>query len=230
MILPHLTAVSAEQARRFETFVRNGNTLLVTGLTGLFDPQASAWPLGRSPLETVLGGRMKEVRLVDETASLKLDEPPLVLPLHLWQTEIEPLGATVIGRDGNRAIATRHRLGKGEAIWIPSLVALGSWLSDREPFTRLLADATRTFREELSATAVTFAGRQPGTVLRVQRSGTRLVAVVTNGEATAKTVRLATAHEAMPGVIYGEPGAVSGRAGEATVTLGPRGTVVLLWE
>ena len=54
-ILAHATAISAEQAAGLEAFVRDGNTLLVTGLTGLFDPEARAWPLGRSPLEPVLG-------------------------------------------------------------------------------------------------------------------------------------------------------------------------------
>ena len=229
-ILPHLTAVSAEQARRFEAFVRNGNTLLVTGLTGLFDPQANAWPLGRSPLETVLGGRMKEVRLVAETASLKLDAPPLVLPFHLWQTEIEPLEATVIGRDDSRAIATRRRLGRGEAIWIPSLVDLAAWLGERAPFAQLLAGITQPVHDALAASAVTFAERQPGALIRVLHAGTRLVAVVTNGEAATKTVRLATARAALPTVLYGEAGAVRAAAGGPDVALGPRGTVVLLWE
>ena len=169
VILPHLTAVSADEARRFETFVRNGNTLLVTGLTGLFDPQANAWPLGRSPLDNVLGARLKEIRLIGETGRLKLDTPALELPFHLWQGEIEPLGAGVIGRDGERVVATRHALGKGEAIWIPSLVALASWLGEREPFTKLLAGVTQPVRDELAATAVTFAERQSGTVLRTMQ-------------------------------------------------------------
>ena len=76
---------------------------------------------------------------------------------------------------------------------------------------------------------MTFAARHPGAVLRVLESGRRLVAVVTNGEATTKTVRLATAREGAPTVLYGAAGAVTGGDGGPTVALGPRGTVVLLW-
>jgi len=66
-------------------------------------------------------------------------------------------------------------------------------------------------------------------VLRVLESGRRLVAVVTNGEATAKTVHLATARKEAPTVLYGAAAAVTGGDGGPSVALGPRGTVVLLW-
>jgi len=224
-ILPHATAVSAEQAASLEAFVREGHTLLVTGLSGLFDAEARAWPLGRSPLDEVLGARMKEVRLIGETGSLRLDQPPLVLPFHLWQAEVEPLGATVIGREGERVTAVRHRLGKGEAVWIPSLVGLGAWLGDGAPLARLLGSLLAPAREGQGA--VTFEGREPGAVLRVLENGSRLVAVVTNGTATARAIRLATARQARPTVLYGPPDAVS--ADGPSVRLGPRGTVVLLW-
>jgi beta-galactosidase len=229
-ILPHASALSAEQARRLEVFVRNGNTLLVTGLSGLFDPDANAWPLGRSPLETVLGGRMKEVRLVGGATEQKLDQPALVLPYHLWQTEIEPLAATPIGRDRERVIATRNRLGGGEAIWIPSLVGLDAWIGEREPLARLVLELTRPVRDDLVAKAATFADRQPGALLRLLQSGSRLVAIVTNGEAAAKTVSLATGRGGAPRVIYGDTGSLTKTAGGCSVALAGRGTVVLLWE
>ncbi|HYN90403.1 MAG TPA: beta-galactosidase [Thermoleophilaceae bacterium] len=228
-ILAHATAISAGQAAGLEAFVRDGNTLLVTGLAGLFDPEARAWPLGRSPLEPVLGARMKEVRLVGEKGRLRLDQPPLVLPFHLWESEIEPLGATPIGREGERVTAVRHRLGKGEAVWVPSLIGLGAWLGDNEPLSQLFASLLGPARDALRQQAVTFAGRQPGAVLRVLESGSRLVAVVTNGEEKARTVRLATARKEAPTVVYGAATAVSSGEGGPSVALGPRGTVVLLW-
>jgi beta-galactosidase len=230
-VLSHATALAAEQVAGLEQFVRNGNTLLVTGLSGLFDPAATAWPLVGSPLDRVLGARLKEVRLVGERGGqLELDDPRLVLPFHLWEGELEPQGASVIGRDGERVIATRYRLGKGEAIWIPSLVDLAAWIGDREPLSRLLASLTVPVRAELRATAVTFAGRQPGVVLRVLRSGTRLVAVVTNGEAETKAVRLATTRSKPPALLYGDPGSLTPGAEGPALALGPRATAVLLWD
>ncbi len=228
-ILPHLTAVSAEQAAGFDTFVRNGNTLLVTGLTGLFDPDARAWPLGRSPLETVLGGRLKEFRLIGGSASLRIDEPPLRLPFHLWEGDVETTSGAAIAHDGSRVTAVCNRLGKGQAIWIPSLVDLGAWLGDREPLSRLLESLASAVRDELRARAVTFASRQPGVVLRVLENGSGLAAVVTNGAATATTVRLATGRPDAAVVVYGSPAAVATAPDGPTVSLGGRATVVLLW-
>jgi beta-galactosidase len=227
-ILPHVTAISAEQAASVEAFVRNGNTLLVTGLTGLFDPEARAWPLLGSPLETALGARLREVRLVGERASFRLDQPPLLLPLHLWEGELEPTVAVPIAHEGERVTAVRHRLGKGEAIWIPSMVDLGAWLDDREPLSRLLASLVAPVLDELRSRSVTLAERQPGVVLRVLENGSRVLAVLTNGEAAAKTVRLATGLGGSPAIVYGDtlPAAT---ADGCAIRLGPRGTVVLLW-
>ncbi len=227
-ILPHVTAISLEQAKAIEAFVQNGNTLLVTGLTGLFDPEARAWPLGRSPLEAVLGARLREVRLVAERSSLALSEPPLVLPFHLWEGDLETTSAVAIAHDGERITAARQRWGKGEAIWIPSLVDLGAWLYDREPFSRFLASLLAPLRDELRQKAVTFAGREPGVVLRVLESGRRTVAVVTNGEAGPRSVALATQLGGAPSLVYGDA-ACAPTADGCLLALGPRATAVLLW-
>ena len=44
-ILPHVTALIPEQVKNIENFVRNGNRLIVTGLTGMFDENATCMPL-----------------------------------------------------------------------------------------------------------------------------------------------------------------------------------------
>jgi len=108
-------------------------------------------------------------------------------------------------------------------------VGLGAWLGDREPLSQLLGSLLGPARDALRARAVTFATRQPRAVLRVLESGTRLLAVVTNGEAAATTVRLATGRQEAPTVVYGSTGAVTAGDPGPTVALGPRCTVVLLW-
>ena len=97
----------------------------------------------------MLGARLKEVRLVGEKGSLRLDRPPLALPFHLWESDVEPLGATPIGREGDRVTAVRHRLGKGEAVRIPSLIGLGAWLGENEPLSQLFASLLGPARDAL---------------------------------------------------------------------------------
>ena len=95
--------------------------------------------------------------------------------------------------------------------------------------SRLLASLVAPVSAELVTRSVTFAERQPGVVLRVLENGSRTLAVVTNGEAAAKTVRLATRLGCEPAVVYGETERRATAEG-CTISLAPRGTVVLLWD
>jgi hypothetical protein len=63
VILPDVRALTQEQIEELDAFVHNGNTLIVTGLTGFYDPYVKAWPLAGFPLAKVTGAELKEVLL-----------------------------------------------------------------------------------------------------------------------------------------------------------------------
>ena len=63
-ILPDVRAVTQSQVEDLEAFVENGNILIISGLTGFYDPHALAWPLVGFPLGRVTGAEWKEVHFV----------------------------------------------------------------------------------------------------------------------------------------------------------------------
>ena len=222
-ILPHVTALTAAQARDIETFVRNGNTVLITGLTGLYDEEARFRPLSGWPLEALVGARLKEVSTEGAGAAVTLSRPALSLPSHLWVGEIANESAEVFGRRGDRVTAVRRRAGRGEAVWIPSMVGLGAWLGDGAPLAALLRDVTEPFARDLP---FRFDGRQPGCLMRVLRSGASHVTVVTNGGDGPRQCRLLRPAGRAPQLLWGAAPAADGQ----TIPLGARQTTVLLWR
>lgn len=232
LILPNLMAMTDAQAAGLTAFVKRGHTVLATGLTGMYGPHAELWPTREDyPLAELFGGTIRQMRHVADRFDLKLDDPPLTLPAHLMQGEIRPLSpaAEVIARDGQRVTATRCNCGAGETIWIPSHIGLGAWLGDCGPLARLM----ETLIARLDARMDTrvpfrFAARAEGCVMRVMRNGTRYLTVVTNGTDQPRRVALRHNHPGRARVLWGDQTSISDRVRD--LELGPRQTVVLLWE
>lgn len=217
VILPHVTALTAAQARNIETFVRGGNTLLVTGLTGFYDNEARFLPSERWPLADLLGARPKEVQTPTAGAEVVWSRPALTLPSLLWLGEIENDSAEVAARQDGEVTAVRKRAGRGEAVWIPSPVGMGAWFGDGAPLAGLLADLTAPFAQEMP---FRFEGRQPGCLLRVLQNGNAYVTIVANGTAEPLQCRLRRPPGLTPQLLWGD----------STPTLGPRQTAVHLWK
>ena len=218
VILPHATALTAGQARKVEAFVRGGNTLLVTGLTGFYDEEARFLPSERWPLSELLGARPKEVQISEGGAEVAWSRPPLRLPSQTWLGEIENDSADVVAGQSGRVTAVRKRAGRGEAVWIPSPVGMGAWFVDGAPLAALLEELAAPFTRD---TPFRFEGRQPGCLLRVMQNGNTYVTVVTNGTSEPRQCRLRRPPGLTPQLLWGEA---------STPSLGARQTAVLLWK
>jgi beta-galactosidase len=224
-VLPHVTALTTEQARSVEAFVRGGNTLLVTGLTGFYDGEARFLPSGRWPLANLLGARPKEVQTPSVRAEVEWSRPALTLPSQLWVGEVENDSAEVAARQDGRVTAVRKRAGRGEAVWIPSPVGMGAWFDDGGPLAALLADLTEPFARDVP---FRFDGRQPGCLLRVLQQGNAYVTVVANGTAEPRQCRLRRPAGLAPQLLWGDASTFT--PGNPSVPLGARQTAVLLWK
>lgn len=225
-ILPHVTALSERQAADISAFVRNGNTLLISGLSGFYDPEGKFLPMKKYPFEDLVGATVKETRALDRDCQIELLAPRLTLPSHLWVSEIENRVAEVIGRHRGWVTAVRRKVGKGEVIWVASPVGLGAWLNDRKPLATWLAEVTRPF---LGRLPIRFDGYQAGCLMRAMRSGDSVVTVVTNGGSGPNACRLAAPAAGLtPHVLWGEPSWLS--ADSRQVSLGPKGTLVAVWK
>lgn len=234
VILPHASAITAEQARDIEVFVKNGNTLLVTDLSGIYDAGARFLPLEKYPLENITGARLREIRLLGEKSSVSLRPPSsssspvrqsLTLPVHLWAGEIENLSAEVMGQQDGRVMAVSKRSGRGQVIWIPSMVGLGAWLGDNAPLAQLLSGVAEPFARRMP---FRFVGQQKNCLMRVMQSGASYITVLTNGGTEARRIALESPPGLSPKILWGEPAHVSRDGRE--ISLGERETIVILWR
>jgi beta-galactosidase len=215
-ILPDVRVLTEPQIARLKKFAAAGNTLVITGLTGFYDPHGKAWPLAGFPLSDVTGAALQEVSFIGNLFPLHVADPPAELPAHLW------LG-TIAGSD---ALATDRPLpGGGRVIWIPSPIGLGAWLQDSAPMAAYLRAAlSKTY----SALPFRFKDAQHSCILRVLRTADSYATVLTNGAGTPATCTIEHSPQLRPELLWGEPAKT--QRGETEFRLAPKATTVLLWK
>lgn len=184
-ILPNLTCIQPDLIPELETFVRNGNKLIITGLSGYFDEHENNMIQTGFPIEKLVGGTIKEIKLVKEIFSYKLNNMYDSLPVHMWETEILPTTGKVEGKSGDKIIALRNRLGEGEVLWIPAMIGLGAWLDDNGPLAELLINEGLLYLDKFS-----FGGHYPGLLMKVLEKGDEYLFVIVNGKEDSKDVMI----------------------------------------
>lgn len=225
-IVPDARAITEVQVRDLEAFANNGNTLVITGLTGFYDPHAKAWPLSGFPLARVTGGDLKEVHFIDPDVNLTLDTPPVTLPSHLWVSSIENHSAQIVGERNGEITATIRRTSNGGAvIWIPSPVDIGGWLRDTQPLASYLASV---LPQSIEHEPFRFPKPQQGCLMRVLKNADTSMTMITNG--TGFAIHCSVLHTAgLHGKkLWGDLPQDDGS--QAVFSLPPRATAVTLWH
>lgn len=222
-ILPHTTVISEDQQKGMENFVEMGNTLLMSGLSGLMNDKTEAWVFKDFPFSRFLGADFKNYSLVSDLFQLDLEKPALSLPAHLWRGEIENHSADVIGRYNDKITAVENRYGEGKAIWIPSLLGLGAWMADNEPLARFVSQLAESQIAELP---FKFSGQQKSCVLRVLEHNGQFVTIVTNGAQESNSCSIDRPENLEPEVLWGDDNQLVDNA----INLGGLETAVILWQ
>jgi beta-galactosidase len=222
-ILPDVRAISEAQIQQLEAFVANGNTLLITGLTGFYDSHAKAWPLAGFPLQRLTGADWKEVHFVGDAVELPLGGGRSALPARLWLSSVASHDARVISERGGESLATDRRFDKGgRVMWLPAMVGQGAWFGDAAPLAGLLKDVMPP------APAFPLTSRNGDCLLRVLRNGESFVSVVTNGTTGKTACSVQPPGGLKPISLWGD---APQRAGDAAqFELAPLGTSVVLWS
>ena len=224
-ILPNVAALSAAQANDIAAFANNGNHVLLTGLTGVYDPDNKFWALEKFPLEELLGATLKDIRTLEQECFVRLSKPDVTLPSDLWIGEILNHSAEVIGRQNGWITAIRKRTASGgEAVWIPSTVDVAAWLGDTKGLRTLVEDAAASFEQSVP---FRFSDPREHCLLRVLKSGSSYVTVVTNGGLMPEQVSLLHPAGYSPKLLWGDSQALD--AGTGRLSLGPRATSVFVW-
>ena len=225
VVLPDVRALSLEQLDKLESFIRNGNTLIVTGLTGFYDPYVKAWPLAGFPLARITGAELKEV-LIPPTPQIDWDHAGASLPAFLWLGTIHTLNAQPIASwNGETTATARDVPGGGKVIWIPSLVGLGAWMGDSAPLAAYLHS---TLQITLDAEPFYFAKPQPGCLLRVLKNESAYVTILANGGEQPVSCALTVPPALHSTTLWGMTG--NARTGTEDVSLPAGATQVQLWK
>ena len=216
-ILPDVRALTAAQIDDLQAFVKNGNMLIISGLTGLYDPHALAWPLAGFPLGRVTGADWKEVHFVGDKLEVQLSSPSVQLPSHLWFSTVTPKDASAIGTLAGETTATRREVGKGSVIWLPTPLGLGSWLNQAGPLASYL-------QQILPVVPIRFAGPQKDCLIQVLENYPSYLLMVTNGSSEKRSCQVVHPDGFKSETLWGPKPSGDGK----TFELGPRETSVLL--
>ena len=222
-ILPHVTVIGSDYIRDMNNFVSEGNTILMSGLSGLMNEKTESWVYKDFPFQEFLGADFKDYSVIEEIFDVNLSKPPMNLPAHLWRGEIENKDATVIGSYHDKITAVENSYENGKAIWIPSLIGLGGWMEDVDPLADLISKVAES---QIQGLPFRFSGRQKGCVIRTLKNEDQFVTIVTNGKDEPNSCQLEMKKQLNPEIIWGKDSQLT----DDWINLGPRETIVILWK
>ncbi len=226
IILPHAFALTEQQIKKIDAFVYSGNKVIATGLTGLFDENNKSWMINRKfPLEPVFGGSVKDIRFLNDRFDFNMEYYQLMLPAHLWQTEINNKTGKVIALQDDKILAVKNKYGKGEAVWAPSLIDVGAYLYAGDGFKFFIQNETSDLFNKL---IFTFDSPQNDVILRVLENNGKYVAIIVNQQPKIVQFTLQTKITLKPKVIYGDEYAFN--INDHSIKLGANQSLVIVWE
>ena len=224
IILANQISVPDRYAPILEGFVRKGGKLIVDGLTGFFDENLHNTMISGFPFETLFGGNIREFKLVDNLFKVQWND--YIIPAHLWRGFIAAKTGKITATFEGDAIATRNTIGKGEVLWIPSLIGLGSRIThDYAPLIRLL---NKEASQSLSHVSVRFKTAQKDMLMKTVRSGSSLVTIVINKSGKQGHVALDFGgNNKIGNLLYSnQHGKITGNS----LSIGPEETMVIEWK
>ncbi len=226
LILAHQVAIPSVYWKALEAFVSKGGKLLVDGLTGYYDEKAICIMKTGFPFEKLFGGVITEFKVAGNLFTIKLADPALALPAHLWLGTIQPSTSKPIGTISNEVVATRNDFGKGQVVWIPSLIGLGSRISkDYSKLTDLLNNEAK---QSITSVPFKFKARQAGMLMKTLKSGNAYLTIIINKSTVHKNLMLTINNEKLkPEIIFtNKQGKVSGKG----IQIHPEETMVIQWK
>ncbi|MET7798920.1 beta-galactosidase [Streptomyces decoyicus] len=216
VVAPNLYLLTADDAQRLASYVRDGGQLLVSFFSGIVDAHDRVHPGGcPAPLRELLGLRVEEFWPLDEGRWVSVGDGVRTGRADLWSEVIDLEGAEALAHftDGDlagRPAVTRHAYGRG-TVWYVG--------------TRLDAALMRALLDDVRA-AAGVAPVLPGLPEGVQATvregvGGRYVFLLNHGARTVEVGLPAPMRDALAADATGGAGAVE------RVTLSARGVAVL---
>ncbi len=225
-ILPNATTIANATAKQAETFVANGNKLIIDGLSGYYNSDEVNTPQVGYLFEQLCGATYKDIRVEENIHEIGVAGTTDSLPVCIWQIEILNKTGKVISKSGNRVLAVRNNYGKGEVVWMPQLAGLGAWLSDSRTFTNWLQTETKAIGE---SQPIVFSKQSPNVVMSVLENKGTYVTIITNGNNQSAKVSLKQQKPLSATVLFNTHSQPASFASPSFL-LQPKQTIVLKWK
>ncbi len=230
-ILPDARVLSASQIDELLAFSKSGGTLLISGLSGLYDEHGKMWALDPAqPFSSITGARWKEVHLVGKEIAVPINVPLGTgsLPSRMWMSSTTPIEARALGtRDGETIATARQFPGGGRVTWIPSPIGIGAWTGDPAPLEKFLAV---TFSKTYASLPFTLEANDSPCLLRVMRSGAAYVTVLTNGGDRPAACSVRSSAHLQSSRIWPSAPILPSQSPSQSRALAARETVVDIWR
>jgi beta-galactosidase len=138
---------------------------------------------------------------------------------HLWKGYIYNLKGKGVANEGNKIIATRHKFGDGEVVWIPSLVGLGGRrVGDYNPLSNIILKEIPTMSNHR------FRKCYADIYMQSFRSGKNEYSLVINKSGRQQNVEL---NAPASKLIYSDK---NGRFSRSLLTLHPEECMIIQWK
>jgi beta-galactosidase len=224
VIIADVLSISMQEIKDIDLFVSNGNKVIATGLTGLFDENEKSWVVNRQfPLNNVFGGSFKEIFMESENFDISLEGYKNSFPTQLWYSEILPETGKVIGVYNQKKVAVRNKYGQGSVLWFPSMIGVGAWLGSTEPLAEFLKNETHNVVNDFPFHFNSF---NENCFMHTLKTSNGFITIIVNGDTIAKKINIISTKKLKSKVLYGD----GWNSKLNLLAINARETVVLKWE
>jgi beta-galactosidase len=224
IILAHQVSIPSRYWKNLDDFVSKGGKLIADGLTAYYDEHAHCIMKTGFPLEKLFGADIREFKLEGDLFEVSLNDPSLTIPGHCWRGTMAVTTAKAIGFNNQEIIATRNVYGKGEVLWIPSLIGLAGRIQGYAPLSALLNDEVKA---SISSVPLRFKVPATGMLMKTLQSGNSYITVIINKSTGSKEVELVNSKNLRPSVLFSDK---TGRIDYNRVSLAAEETIVIQWK
>lgn len=218
IILANQVSLPSWHWNHLRNFVKKGGKLFVEGLTGFYDENMLSLFNTGFPLQDVFGGTIREIKTIPGDFEMTVKYP---LTAHLWKGYIHDTGGEALSTENDHVTAIRNRYGKGEVVWIPSLMGLGARRNGNG------ANLSTLLLEELNPQMpVRFNQYEKGLFMQTMYNGESYLSVVINKSGEKKDVKI-LAPGLKAGIVFPDKAA---KIADNQLTIYSEETIVLEWR
>lgn len=220
IVLAHQIALSAEYASKLETFAKTGGTVVVEGLTAFYNQFMQLQLSFGNPFESLLGGNLKEVKMLNNQTTVQIQKTNITLPVHWWQGTIDKQQSRTLAQNiVGHTIATENTIGQGKVIWLPSMVALAA--RERQDNQPLCSFIQQFIMPKLEPEVLYFNKPSNGLIMHQLIANGRKLLVIINKSTKSRLVKLNNTIDYA--LIY----STNNRLNDKSLKLEPEATLVL---